>query len=69
MIISFTICSKVISGVQPSFCLAFVGSPKRVSTSVGLKYVGSTATIVLLVSVLMPFSLMPVPCQSMFMFS
>ena len=42
--ISAHISCTVISGTQPSFSLASVGSPSSVSTSAGRKYRGSTAT-------------------------
>jgi hypothetical protein len=44
-IISVTISSKVMRGVQPSFSFALVGSPSRVCTSVGRKQRGSATTM------------------------
>jgi len=55
-------------GDQPSSSRAFVGSPRRVSTSAGLKYSGSTATTIFPLSS-RAFSWMPSPSQESFISS
>ena len=50
MHMSSTNCSNDVVGSQPNFSFAFVGSPKSDSTSAGLKYLSSTATTVLLLT-------------------
>ena len=53
-------------GSQPNFSFAFVGSPRRDSTSAGLKYFSSTATTVLLLTLSTATSSNPSPFHSRF---
>ena len=54
-IISFTSSSRFVVASQPNSFVALEGSPNKVSTSQGLKYLGSIFTTTLPVSVLSQF--------------
>ena len=60
-IISLISTSSFVLGDQPKLILAFFESPKRKSTSVGLKYLGSTFITTSNVSALLPTSFKPSP--------
>ena len=59
LIISFTKSSNLVEAFQPSSFEALVGSPKRVSTSHGRKYLESILITVAPLSALMPISSKP----------
>jgi len=59
MHISSTNCLNEILGSQPSFFFALEASPNKVSTSAGLKYLGSTRMITFLVFKSYPHSFNP----------
>ena len=58
-IISSISSSRDIFGSQPNSFLALWDSPNKKSTSVGLKYLGSTLITISFVSALLPTSLSP----------